>query len=151
MTHPAFPTERRQELDRIRTGALGFGVVCLAVCLLGAFFSPAQFFRAYLAAYLFYLGIPLGCLVILMIYHLTGGAWGFLIRRILEAGMRTLPLMAVLSSLSPSACPTCIPGPTLKLSPKISSSSTSGSTSIRHFSGAGRSSISSSGSRSPSP
>jgi hypothetical protein len=31
-----------------------------------------------------------------MIYHLTGGAWGFLIRRILEAAMRTLPLAAAL-------------------------------------------------------
>jgi hypothetical protein len=31
-----------------------------------------------------------------MLYHLTGGAWGFLIRRVLEAGMRTLPLLAVL-------------------------------------------------------
>ena len=68
-----------------------------------ALFSPAQFFRAYLAAYLFYLGIGLGSLVILMIYHLTGGAWGFLIRRILEAGMRTLPLLACSSSRSPAA------------------------------------------------
>jgi hypothetical protein len=31
-----------------------------------------------------------------MLYYLTGGAWGFLIRRPLEAGMRTLPLLAVL-------------------------------------------------------
>ncbi len=30
-----------------------------------------------------------------MIYHMTGGAWGFLIRRILEAASRTLPLVAV--------------------------------------------------------
>jgi hypothetical protein len=64
--------------------------------VVGALFDPAQFFRAYLAAYQFYLGIALGCFAILMVYHLTGGAWGFLIRRILEAGMRTLPLLAVL-------------------------------------------------------
>jgi hypothetical protein len=37
-----------------------------------------------------------------MVYHLTGGSWGFLIRRILEAGMRTLPLLAVL--FLPIAC-----------------------------------------------
>ena len=37
-----------------------------------------------------------------MIYHLTGGAWGFLIRRILEASTRTLPLLAIL--LIPIAC-----------------------------------------------
>ena len=42
------------------------------------------------------LGIALGSMVLLMAYHLTGGSWGLLIRRILEAAMRTLPLLAVL-------------------------------------------------------
>ena len=32
----------------------------------------------------------------MMIYHLTGGAWGLLVRRIFEAQMRTLPLVALL-------------------------------------------------------
>jgi hypothetical protein len=31
-----------------------------------------------------------------MVYHLTGGAWGTVARRILEAGTRTFPLMVVL-------------------------------------------------------
>ena len=31
-----------------------------------------------------------------MLQHLTGGGWGFVIRRVLEAATRTLPLMAVL-------------------------------------------------------
>jgi hypothetical protein len=35
-------------------------------------------------------------MAILMVYHLTGGAWGYLVRRVLEAQMRTLPLMALL-------------------------------------------------------
>jgi hypothetical protein len=35
-------------------------------------------------------------MAILMLYHLVGGAWGTVSRRILEAGMMTLPLMAVL-------------------------------------------------------
>jgi hypothetical protein len=89
-------------LTRLQWWALGAGVVALGVCAAGAVFSPAQFFRAYLAAYLFYLGLGLGSLAILAIYHLTGGAWGFLIRRILEAGIRTLPLLAVL--FVPIAC-----------------------------------------------
>lgn len=90
------PAERRQELDRVQFGALAVGVVALVICTVGAFFDPKQFFRAYLTAYLFWLGLPLGCMSILMIYHLTGGAWGFLVRRTLEAGTRTLPLMALL-------------------------------------------------------
>ena len=31
-----------------------------------------------------------------MLQHLTGGGWGFVIRRVLEAATRTLPLMAIL-------------------------------------------------------
>ena len=65
-------------------------------------FDPLQFFRAYLAAYVFILGLGLGSLVILMLYQLTGGAWGFLVRRILEASTRTIPLLAVL--FVPIAC-----------------------------------------------
>jgi hypothetical protein len=55
-----------------------------------------QFFRSYLIAYLFWLGIALGCLPLLMLHHLAGGRWGFVLRRILEAGTRTLPLMFLL-------------------------------------------------------
>jgi len=55
-----------------------------------------QFFRSYLIAYLFWFGIAAGCLPLLMLHHLVGGTWGFVIRRILEAGTRTLPLMLVL-------------------------------------------------------
>ena len=54
-----------------------------------------DFFRAYLIAYLFWIGITLGSLALLMMQHLTGGRWALVIRRILEAGTRTLPLMAV--------------------------------------------------------
>ena len=58
--------------------------------------APRSSFRAYLAAYMFCLGIALGGMAILMISHLTGGAWAYLIRRILEAQMSTLPLLALL-------------------------------------------------------
>ena len=55
-----------------------------------------QFFRSYLIAYLFWFGIAMGCLPLLMLHHLVGGTWGFTIRRSLEAGTRTLPLMVLL-------------------------------------------------------
>jgi hypothetical protein len=96
------PAPQREQLDRVQGRALAAGVIALAVCIIGAILTPSQFFRAYLTAYLFCLGIALGCMATLMLYHLTGGAWGFLIRRILEAAMRTLPLLAVL--FIPIAC-----------------------------------------------
>jgi hypothetical protein len=90
------PVDQRNELQRLLWRSLAVGVVALLVCVIGAPFSPVQFFRAYLAAYQLYLGIALGSLAIFMLYQLTGGAWGFLIRRILEAATRTLPLLAIL-------------------------------------------------------
>ncbi len=90
------PEAQRIDIARFQRRSLIAGCVALGVCFIGAIFSPTQFFRAYLAAYQFYLGIALGSMAILMLYHLTGGAWGFMTRRLLEASMRTLPLLALL-------------------------------------------------------
>ncbi|HVO23506.1 MAG TPA: hypothetical protein VMW56_07740 [Candidatus Margulisiibacteriota bacterium] len=83
-------------LNRLQRGALLAGIIALAVCAGGGLASPTQFFRSYLVAYMFFFGIGMGCMAILMIHHITGGAWGAGIRRLLESGTRTLPLMLVL-------------------------------------------------------
>jgi len=71
------------------------GAVVVAVCVAAAIADKVEFFHAYLVAFLFCLGITLGSTALLMVQHLTGGRWALVIRRILEAGSRTLPLMAV--------------------------------------------------------
>ncbi len=83
-------------LERLQRRAAVVGAILLAACLAAGVSNPAQFFQSYLEAYLFWLGIGLGCLAIVMIHHLTGGRWGLPVRRLLEAGSRTLPLLAVL-------------------------------------------------------
>lgn len=83
-------------MESLRRRALLTGAVALAVCLIGAFFNRAEFFRSYLIAYVFWLGVPLGCLGLIMIHHLVGGTWGFVIQRPLESALRTFPLMALL-------------------------------------------------------
>lgn len=82
--------------QRTMRAALGAGIVTLALCALGAFFNRGQFFQSYLFAYVFWLGIALGCLGIVMLHNLSGGGWGVEIRGLLEAGMNTMPLMALL-------------------------------------------------------
>jgi hypothetical protein len=47
-------------------------------------------------AFVFWLGVPLGCFAIVMIHHLVGGTWGFVMQRPLESAVRTFPLMALL-------------------------------------------------------
>jgi len=83
-------------LHRVQKVGLAVGVVALAACGAGWIWSPDQFFRSYLVAYLFWSGIALGCLPILMLQYITGGMWGAVLRRVLESGTRTIPLMAVL-------------------------------------------------------
>jgi hypothetical protein len=76
--------------------SLMVGVVFGLVAVILAFFRPEQFFRAYLLGFMCWLGVALGSMAILMIRHLTGGGWGMVIRRILGAAMRTVPLLTLL-------------------------------------------------------
>ena len=76
--------------------ALVVGLIFGAIAALGAWLRPDQFFRAYLLAFMAWLGVSLGSMAILMLRHLTKGGWGMVIRRILGAAMRCLPLMTLL-------------------------------------------------------
>jgi hypothetical protein len=73
----------------LQSRSLLIGGVLSLVSIIGAFVQPSQFFRSYLLAYMLALGATLGCMGWLMLIHLAGGRWGFVIRRILEAGTRT--------------------------------------------------------------
>ena len=87
------------DLNGWRTTALGIGGVVSAIVLLVALFFPEQreqALRAWLLAFIFWGGIGIGGLGILLLQHLTGGAWGIVIRRIAEACSRTLLVVALL-------------------------------------------------------
>ncbi|MCI0354397.1 MAG: hypothetical protein L0099_05055, partial [Acidobacteria bacterium] len=96
-------------LALIQKRSLIFGGAALALCAAGWAMNAArsaqagdaflaQFFRSYLMAYVLWMGVSLGCMAILMVQHLSGGGWGLVIRRILEAaaGPRVIPVMALL-------------------------------------------------------
>ncbi len=83
-------------MERYEKPALGVGLASLVFCAILGFHDPVQFFRSYLLAFVFFIGLPLGCSAILMLHYLIGGTWGFPLRRPLESGIRTFYLMAVL-------------------------------------------------------
>ena len=83
-------------LNRLQQRALAAGAVGLIVSFIGIAFDPRQFFISYLFAYIFWLGLTLGCFGVAMMHHLTGGRWGFATRRFLEAGFMTLPAFVIL-------------------------------------------------------
>src|SRR5216683_8196474 len=76
--------------------SLAIGGAASVIALFLAFRNPTVFFRGYLLSYMDWLGVCLGSMAIVMVRHMTGGGWGTVIRRILGAAMRTLPLLAFL-------------------------------------------------------
>jgi hypothetical protein len=84
------------QFGRVQQGSLVVGLVALALCLAGAFYNWTQFLQSYLVAFIFWTGVGLGCLAILMLHHMVGGTWGFALRRLLESGSKTIILMGIL-------------------------------------------------------
>src|SRR5215213_28444 len=84
------------DVKRWRTLALGIGGIALVAWAVGLYFNSEQALRSWLLGFIFWAGIGFGCLGILLLQYLTGGAWGVVIRRTLEAGTRTLPVLAIM-------------------------------------------------------
>jgi len=84
------------DIDVRRSRALVIGAGALLLCAVGFFLNRDQFFRAWLIGYMLWLGVALGSMGLMMIHHLSGGAWGMVVRRVWEASSRTLPLLTVL-------------------------------------------------------
>src|SRR5215217_7491266 len=84
------------DVKRWRTLALGVGGIGLIAWSFGLYLQPEQALRSWLLGFIFWAGIGFGSLGILMLQYLTGGAWGVVIRRTLEAGTRTLPLVILM-------------------------------------------------------
>jgi hypothetical protein len=90
------PYNAPASVSRVEQRALLVGVVFMLLFALGFFLDRRQFFHSYLFAFGFWAGISIGSLALLMLQHLTGGGWGLVIRRVLEASTRTLPLVLIL-------------------------------------------------------
>jgi hypothetical protein len=82
--------------NRAKAISLLIGVIGVAGSVVGWIVTPREFFVAYLFGEVFFIGLSLGSLGLLMIHHLTGGYWGYGVRRFLEAAVGNLPLLALL-------------------------------------------------------
>ena len=102
MSQPAMSDARNERAHRtwrlanlVALGALVLGAVA---SILGAVIDPAGFFRAWLCAFLLWLGVPLGALTLVLVHDLTGGRWMAAARPALNAAIATMPL-AVLAGV----------------------------------------------------
>jgi hypothetical protein len=94
--------------------AAASGAVGAALWAIGWAVEPAsRVLGAWLAAFVFWLGLPLGAVALTMIHDLVGGPWGITLRRPLAAIAATLPIfplviipvLAGLAALYPWARP----------------------------------------------
>ena len=111
MTLKSTADELLPELRGFQRKLLMAGGIGAVVCLLGLVLNPAQFFRSYLTTYLLLLAVALGSLALAMVHQVSGGAWGVVIRRILGAATRTLPLLTLLFIPIVVGMRYCIRGP----------------------------------------
>src|SRR5688500_15198060 len=89
--------DRSPDPTRVALVALPVVAAVLPVCVMvGLIAGWEHFFRAYLNGFLPWLGLSIGCLGVLMLYHVVGGRWGEVIRPVLEIGARNIVLMALL-------------------------------------------------------
>jgi hypothetical protein len=87
----------RPIIERVQGRAFIVGAIGILATVALGFRDWTQFFHSYLFAYVYWMTFAMGSLAFLQLHHMTGGKWGLPIRRILEAGTRTIPLMTVLS------------------------------------------------------
>jgi hypothetical protein len=81
----------------IQMRSLIVGAIGAVVCLIGLFMPGGgdHLLRAWLVAFMFWLGLSLGCLGLLMLTYMVGGWWGFVPRRIFLAAAQNVYLMFV--------------------------------------------------------
>ena len=95
---PASLAAPAEVLTAWRMRALIVAAVFALLTLLFAFSHDGRnhIIRAYLMGYMTCFNFAGGALVLLMLQYVSGGKWGLLLRRPLEAMTRTLPLVALM-------------------------------------------------------
>ena len=82
-------------LGALQRRGLIAGAIGLVLGAVGVVLHPGDLLPSWLIGFLFFTGLSLGCLGLLMLQHMSGGQWGLVGRRVFEAGTRMLPLAAL--------------------------------------------------------
>jgi len=85
----------RTRFDAIQSLGIKVGVGGLIVCLIGAVIQTEALLQGYLVGFLFWTGLSLGSIGLVLLHHLAGGSWALPLRRPCEAAGSLVALMAV--------------------------------------------------------
>jgi hypothetical protein len=81
---------------RVLVPALVVAAAGLGLTAVGALFDPRRALFAYLVAFVYWIGIALGALILLGAFHASNARWPVVLRRFVETVPQTLPLFIVL-------------------------------------------------------
>jgi hypothetical protein len=99
-SHP--PATRSLDLAPFRGGGrwvVGGGVaglLCLILTFIGAAISPREAFYSYLVAFVYWCGLALAAVILLMIFHATHARWMTVLRRPIEVMAASVAIFLVL-------------------------------------------------------
>ncbi len=82
---------------RVRAAIVAVVFALLSLALLAVPGGATHLVRAYLAGYMMCFNLVGGALAFLMVQYVSGGKWGLVLRRPLEAMTRTIPLVLLLT------------------------------------------------------
>ncbi|MGN8226101.1 hypothetical protein [Gracilimonas sp. BCB1] len=71
--------------SKVPRALFGVGAVGLIASLVGYFLDADQFFFSYLVSFVFFTGIALAAIIMVMLHHITRSSWGVVFRRISES------------------------------------------------------------------
>jgi hypothetical protein len=80
---------------RLNLAALCALVLGVVGCAVGAVIDVTGFFRAWLCTFLFWLGVPLAGVTLVLVHDLSGGGWMATARPVLNAAIATMPIASL--------------------------------------------------------
>ena len=81
--------------SKVPRALFGVGAVGLIASIIGYFLDADQFFFSYLVSFVFFSGIALAALLMVMLHHITKSSWGVLFRRISETFISNIWIWAI--------------------------------------------------------
>jgi hypothetical protein len=92
----AFPSGPFDGGRRVMMGAGAAGAAGLLLTALGTFISPREALFSYLFAYVYWVGLAVGSLLLLLAWHASNARWSVVLRRIVEDHAAAIAVFVVL-------------------------------------------------------